>query len=117
MLDFFVNEVVYFLLLFTLFLLVKRIFQLKVKNKSLIAVCVFVVSLHFLIVLTANIFYSRELYFPFLIDFKNDFPKAKYDYDIGNGILILYTVCFGNLIALMWGIIIIVKATIERIHR
>ncbi len=102
MIHFFANEIIYFSLLMVLGYSVKKIFKLSVKGKTLVTILLLLVTLHFIISLSVNLFGRGEIWFPFFVNVTKDFPNPNHDYDIQNFMLAMVSVYFVNGFIIIW---------------
>lgn len=102
------NELLYFLILFLLFYLIRGRLNLKIKKSGLMGICAFLVSTHFMLSFTFAVLSIKDIWFPYFLDFDDPFLKPRYNFDFGNLFNLLLILALPNIIAFLWGLIKVV---------
>lgn len=109
MFDLIINEVIYLIIIAVLLYFIGRLRNQVIKLKKIIAISVVIVSIHFLTSFTLTLGNVADIWFPFILNIKSDFPKPKQDYDIQNLLFFLIVLYSLNFFGLIWGLINLIR--------
>jgi hypothetical protein len=104
MTNFFINELLYFTILFVIGFSLKKVFKSNLQNAFIAQIAACIVVIHFLIGLSFSLSSTKRIWFPFLLDINEWSSRARHDYDVENLITSLTIVYFVNACFLIWGL-------------